>query len=158
MIDYSKLDIDNQVLYEILRIDNSCGVVTCYILSLIYDFKFNVKEFRNIGLGLTDFDIQNYAGKNGLNYICKEVCGNKSTVSFVDFDVLCENNIAMTLSGVNISNGNPHNSIVAYFKGDDFTQFFCNPNNCIKKFSEVKGYYPTFYFKNIKISNFVWFH
>jgi hypothetical protein len=158
MIDYSKLKINQQVVSKILSIDYSCGVLTCYVLSLIFKFKFDIKEFKNIGLGLTDFDIHKYAERNGVNYVCKEKCGNKSKVAFADFDILCQNDIVMTLIGTNTNYGKPHNSILSFFMGNDFTQLFSHDTDCITKFSEVEGYYPTFYFKNTKIENFVRFY
>lgn len=157
MIKFENLKIDNNVISEIINIGNSCGVVTCYILSLIYDFKFDIEEFKNIGMGLTDKKIQDYAAKNGLNYISKEKNG-KSNCSFADFDVLCENDICMTLSGSNTKNNGPHNSILTNFKGDNFTQLMCNNQNCKTKFSEVENIYPTFYYKNCDIDNFVEFN
>ena len=155
MIDFKKLNIDNNIINEITTIANSCGVVTCYILSLVYGFKFDIEEFKNIGLGLTEKKIQQYAAKNKVNYSCKENNNNKTKIGFADFDILCKSDIVMTLAGANTNNNGSHTSIISSFKNDTFTQLFCNPLNCKTKFSEVENIYITFYYKNCDIGDFV---
>lgn len=147
MIDYSKLEINYQTVSEIVNIGNSCGVITCYLLSLIFKFNFDISEFMDISSGFTDMHIWKYAEKNGVNHL--KDFDNKINIASLDFDNLCKNDIVMTLSGRNTSIGKPHNSIISFFKGNDFEQLFCNHNDCITKFSEVKDPILTFYFKNI---------
>jgi len=158
-IDFSNIKIDIVTFSQIVNIPNSCGIFTCYMLSLIFDIKFYINEFKNLyPLGLTDKDIKSYAAKNGLKYLCVPGGDGYYDFGLVDFHILCENGIVMTLSGTNLSNNSPHSSVISNVQGGYFTQYFSNPNNCITKFSEVQNIYPVFYYKNgVNIHDFVEF-
>ena len=158
MIDFAKINIDNNKIEEIKQIGNSCGVVSCYLLSLIFDFKFNIEEFRNIGIGMTASQVQKYAKKNGVDYMSKENQGNKSNCSFKDYDILLKNNIIIDLSATNLNGKNKsHTSILTEIKGDNFKPIFADHKNGIKQFSKLENTYLTFYYKNERINDFVQF-
>lgn len=157
MINFKNINYDPSIISEIESIGNSCGVVTCYFLSLIYDFQFNIDEFREIGEGMTDSQIQQYAVQNGVKYQSKESMG-KSSCAFVTFPTLCENDVCITLSGTNLNNNSPHNSILTWIDGNNFKQLFCNRENCVTKLAEVDDLYLTFYYKDCDIDTFtVWY-
>lgn len=159
MIDFFKLNIDFNKIEEIKNIGNSCGVVSCYLLSLIFEFEFNIDEFKNIGIGMTSSQIQDYAKKNGVNYISKENQGNKSNCSFSDYDVLLKNNILIDLAATNLSGKNkPHTSILTEITGDYFNPIFANKENGFNHFSKLENIYLTFFYKNENINDFVQFN
>ncbi len=160
MIYFSKLNIDYNKIEEIKKIGNSCGVVSCYLLSLIFDFNFNIEEFRNIGIGMKQKEIQSYAKKNGIDFLCKENSGNKSKCSFLDYNILLKNDIVIDLSATNLNGENrPHNSILTEVNGDFFNPIFADKENGFNEFSKLENLYLTFYYKNsdIDINDFVQF-
>ncbi len=158
MIDFSKLNIDNNKIEEIKKIGNSCGVISCYLLSLIFDFNFNIDEFQNIGVGMTAKQVQDYAEENGVNYMSKESEGGKSNCSFADYDVLLENNILIDLSATNLNGRDrPHTSILTEITGDYFNPIFADIKEGIKQFSKLENNYLTFFYQNDRIRDFVQF-
>jgi len=157
MIDFKELTprIDLDIIEQIRNNGNSGHVVTCYVLSLIYGFKFDVDEFKSVGLNTTDKTVQDWAKKRGISHIAKPNGMAVAQCHYSNFDVLCKNDICLTVSGTNTTNNAGHSSIVRDFAGDTFVQLFCNPNNSITKLSQVTGLYMTFYYKDCDISKFV---
>ena len=128
MIDFQNIDYDEDTVKDIINIGNSCGVIVCYFLSLIYNFKFDIEEFRNIGDGLTANIIRAYAKNNGVNSIATPDSKHTYICCYsTDFD------------------------------RKTFSQLFCNSDDCISKFDEVVDLYLVFFYKDCDINKHVKF-
>jgi len=153
MIDFSKIGIDLDKIKEIEKIPNSCGVVVCYILSLIYKFDFEISEFYGIGEGMTSDDIRRYAERNGVNVACVDGVG---VVSYADYNVLLKNDIIGCVFGDNTGyNGNPHASIARYMSSNVINQLYSHEVETLVK--NIKDMNTYFFYKDANISDFVTF-
>ena len=157
MIDFQNIDYDEDTVKDIINIGNSCGVIVCYFLSLIYNFKFDIEEFRNIGDGLTANIIRAYAKNNGVNSIATPDSKHTYICCYSNYKLLAENNICVTLSGSNINNNESHISILTDFDKKTFSQLFCNSDDCISKYDEVVDLYLVFFYKDCDINKHVKF-
>lgn len=157
MIDIQNIDYDKKIVSDIINIGNSCGVIVCYFLSLIYNFKFDIEEFRNIGDGLTVNIIRAYAKNNGVDSIAVPDEKHAYNCCYSNYKLLAENNICVTLSGSNINNNKSHISILTDFDKKIFSQLFCNSDNCISKYEEVVDLNLVFFYKDCDINKYVKF-
>jgi hypothetical protein len=153
MIRFDKLNIDSNIIEEIINIGNSCGVISCYLLSLIYKFPFDINEFRNIGIGMTPSQIQEWAKKNGIFYICKETENNKPFCVYSNYNILLKNNIILDLSANNLNGkGRPHTSLAKSVKGNRVELIFLDLENAITQLDKLEGLYMTFYYKDVDVN------
>lgn len=160
-IDWDEIhdNIDPNVIDEIRAIGNSCGVISCYVLSLIYKFPFSPKEFMwTNGEGMREYQLHDYIESKGIKVLSKEKAGGKPQLTFLDLDVLHENGIVMSIAGKNTNNGSPHTSLICEYNKGIFRQVFCNKNDCIENVKDVDGLYISFFYApGTQIEKFAWF-
>jgi hypothetical protein len=158
MIDFNKINFDKKMLKDIQNIGNSCGVISCYALSEIFDFDFDIEEFRGIGEGMKAKEVQAYAKSKGVDFICKESEGieGNSSVGYADYDILLKNNIVADISGVFTYSDKrvvPHTEIAIDIKDNLLLPLYSQRMSL----NSVENLYITFFYKNANISEFVEF-
>lgn len=103
---------DCNMRFKIESLKNSCGVITIYILSLMYgiDFDFDYWQKSWNGTGLTTREIINYLESKGLNAFY--ISGMRHNVEYAHMRTLFENGITVMFSGCFIDSvGLPYNHV-----------------------------------------------
>jgi len=158
MIDFSLIKHDEKVLEDIKSIGNSCGVVSIYFLSLIFNTEFDIEEFKNIGKGLTHHKIQQWATKHGIQYASLDTEKYKRSFKFCKYDFLLKNDIVFDLSGLSFKgNNSPHTTLIKDVTDEGFKLLFSEHKFVTAK--EVKGLYCTIYYKKgVNVHKYIKFY
>jgi len=124
-IKFKDIDIDYAIENDIKDIGNSCGVITIYLLSLLYGFEFDINDFRNIGDGLTHVQMQDYINKKGVFTFCP-VYGQ---LSFGDYSEMLDNGITLNISAEFFGKERvPHNTLIYNIKDNQYHCCYAREN------------------------------
>jgi len=152
MINFSKIPSN---LPKVVDKQNNSGIVLCWMLSKVFNFKFDIAECistleLNNEVGFNASNIEKYTIRKKLFYFDAP---ENTSVQF-NFTELVENNIALGLIYTGYDGNNEsHISLINYFEGVDFSLTYGNPAyNDLRK---VENLYIFFISPSSDISKFV---
>jgi hypothetical protein len=152
MIDFNRI----QFIPDEIALLNNGGIVTCWLISEIFDIEFNLEECiyltkYNSDIGFDGTKIKAFSSEKGLYYYDTAIC---TTITYKNYDDLLKNDIigGIMLTGYGDDN-KPHISLLTKMQGPNFLMTY-GPND-YNDFKKVKGLYLFFISSLPDISRFI---